>query len=733
MIRVSDETLDSFIALRRKALNREYGSAAWRTWPAFERGPLRAAGHGKALHAAAGEKRTMDCLIIAARRRAYARRGACRGRRPLLGLCQRRRRRGPRPFRGRARPGLLRLPRTIRRVRGRRRLLKSRVALAGPAGAELRCGGPRRAPPFRTRPPKPCAPAPPRRGNDRPDTGGVRMDFSALVARQRAYFESGATRGADFRLAALKSLREALVKNEALIFDALKADLNKAPMESYMCENGLVLEEIRFHLKHLRHWMKERRVPTPLAQFHASSFVSPEPYGVALILSPWNYPIQLCLSPLVGAISAGNNCAVVKPSAYAPATSAAIAKVLGRRSRRNTSPWSRRPRPEQRPAGGKVRLYFHRLRRRRQGGDGGRRPTPHSRDAGTGRQKPGHRRCDGEYPARRPAALPLARYRNAIQTCVEPDISSSTSPSSGSFVEAFRAALERVSHRRLLRTCPPSSPKSTTAASAACWRGKDHPRRWAMTTRAASSRPTLLADISRFSHHAGGRFFGPILPMLPYESLDEASPSCVPAPARWPSTSSRPAGRRNGGCWTVVLSAAALAMPSSPHLAHASQRRGRFRRGRLPRTESFDTFTYGRHRERSPGWDLPTAATTPAAGKLKLIRFMVEFQLLPPRRARARDFFRVYGIWGLTGLSPCLILYTNKLQACHPELFIDSKGGGAHLRADLQAGARADRLRRPERGQAFAVHRALARTCASASSPWPRLRPGFCRPAISTP
>ena len=120
------------------------------------------------------------------------------------------------------------------------------------------------------------------------------MDFSALVARQRAYFESGATRGADFRLSALKSLREALVKNEALIFEALRADLNKAPMESYMCENGLVLEEIRFHVKHLRRWMKERRVPTPLAQFHARSFVSPEPYGVALILSPWNYPIQLC-------------------------------------------------------------------------------------------------------------------------------------------------------------------------------------------------------------------------------------------------------------------------------------------------------------------------------------------------------------------------------------------------------------------------------------------------------
>ncbi len=166
------------------------------------------------------------------------------------------------------------------------------------------------------------------------------MDFSELVARQRAYFESGATRAADFRLQALEKLRTALIRNEGVIFDALKADLNKAPIESYMCENGLVLEEIRFHQKHLRRWMKNRRVRTPLAQFHARSFIAPEPYGVALILSPWNYPIQLCLSPLVGAIS-GGNCVVVKPSAYAPQTSAAIAACWGKPSRRSTSPWSR--------------------------------------------------------------------------------------------------------------------------------------------------------------------------------------------------------------------------------------------------------------------------------------------------------------------------------------------------------------------------------------------------------
>ena len=124
------------------------------------------------------------------------------------------------------------------------------------------------------------------------------MNFTDLVQSQRAYFESGATRPAQFRLNALDALRNALIQNEGALFDALRKDLNKAPMESYMCENGIVLEEIRFHKRHLRRWMKERRVRTPLAQFHARSFVSPEPYGVALLLSPWNYPVQLCLAPL---------------------------------------------------------------------------------------------------------------------------------------------------------------------------------------------------------------------------------------------------------------------------------------------------------------------------------------------------------------------------------------------------------------------------------------------------
>ena len=152
-------------------------------------------------------------------------------------------------------------------------------------------------------------------------------NIAAMTAKQREFFGAGATRPVEFRMKALKSLREALIQNEALIFDALDKDLGKRPMETYMCESGMVLDEISYHLKHLKGWARDKPAKTPMAQFHAKSFVSPEPYGLALVMTPWNYPVQLCLSPVVGAISAGN-CVVVKPSAYAPASSRAVTKII---------------------------------------------------------------------------------------------------------------------------------------------------------------------------------------------------------------------------------------------------------------------------------------------------------------------------------------------------------------------------------------------------------------------
>ena len=153
------------------------------------------------------------------------------------------------------------------------------------------------------------------------------MDIHEIVESEKHFFRTGVTRGVDFRIDMLKKFRKAIIENDELISAALKADLNKQPFESYMCETGLLLEEINFHIKRLKKWSKTRRVKSGIGQLPGKSYVCPEPYGVVLIMAPWNYPVQLCLLPLVGAISAGN-CAVVKPSAYAPESSRVISKLI---------------------------------------------------------------------------------------------------------------------------------------------------------------------------------------------------------------------------------------------------------------------------------------------------------------------------------------------------------------------------------------------------------------------
>ena len=153
------------------------------------------------------------------------------------------------------------------------------------------------------------------------------MDIHEIVESEKHFFRTGVTRGVDFRIDMLKKFRKAIIENDELISAALKADLNKQPFESYMCETGLLLEEINFHIKRLKKWSKTRRVKSGIGQLPGKSYICPEPYGVVLIMAPWNYPVQLCLMPLVGTISAGN-CAVVKPSAYAPESSRVISKLI---------------------------------------------------------------------------------------------------------------------------------------------------------------------------------------------------------------------------------------------------------------------------------------------------------------------------------------------------------------------------------------------------------------------
>ena len=147
------------------------------------------------------------------------------------------------------------------------------------------------------------------------------------ISTQRDFFATGATLPLSFRLKQLEQLKLALKRHEQDLYTALKADLGKSRMESYMCEIGLTLSELTWMQKHLPKLMRCKTVPTPLAHFAAKSFQSPSPYGTVLIMSPWNYPFLLTIDPLVDAIAAGNT-AVIKPSAYSPATTTLIQTLV---------------------------------------------------------------------------------------------------------------------------------------------------------------------------------------------------------------------------------------------------------------------------------------------------------------------------------------------------------------------------------------------------------------------
>ena len=152
-------------------------------------------------------------------------------------------------------------------------------------------------------------------------------DIKEILDCQKAYFKTGATRSIAARESALESLKNKIRSMEYEILEALKQDLGKSAPEGYMSEVGMVLEEISYMQKHLKGLAKEKRVKTPLVQFHSKSYVKPCPYGTVLIMSPWNYPFLLTMAPLVDALAAGNT-AILKPGNASAHTSRIMARLV---------------------------------------------------------------------------------------------------------------------------------------------------------------------------------------------------------------------------------------------------------------------------------------------------------------------------------------------------------------------------------------------------------------------
>lgn len=153
------------------------------------------------------------------------------------------------------------------------------------------------------------------------------MNFAQRVALHKSYFSSNATRDVQWRKHQLKQIKKLVCENEAAFISALKQDLGKPALETWMAEISYIAGEVDYVLKQINKWSKKRKVRTPIVAQPSRSFIQPEPQGTILIMGAWNYPIQLVLAPLIAIIAAGN-CAVVKPSELSPATSSLLAKLV---------------------------------------------------------------------------------------------------------------------------------------------------------------------------------------------------------------------------------------------------------------------------------------------------------------------------------------------------------------------------------------------------------------------
>lgn len=348
------------------------------------------------------------------------------------------------------------------------------------------------------------------------------MNISALVQEQQTYFRSGATLPPAQRRKALQALLAELDRREPQLLQALKQDLNKAPFEGYMTELGMIKEELHFHLRHLDGWCKPRRVPTPISQFPARSIRQPEPYGVTLVMAPWNYPLQLSLVPMIGALSAGN-CVILKPSAYAPACSQALAELIAACLPRELVAVVEGGRAENQalleqpfdfifftgsPAVGRHVMEM-----------AARNLTPVVLELGG--KSPVIVTADADLPlaARR---IAFGKLLNAGQTCVAPDYVLVDRQVKDRLCSLLQEAvigflgetpLDHPDYPRIINEKHFHRLEGLLSGGRILWGGQQKDGRIA---------PTLMDEIAPGAAVMEEEIFGPILPILPYDTLEEA-------------------------------------------------------------------------------------------------------------------------------------------------------------------------------------------------------------------
>jgi aldehyde dehydrogenase (NAD+) len=450
--------------------------------------------------------------------------------------------------------------------------------------------------------------------------------FAELAKRRRerakSFFESGAARPLEFRLAALARLEEAIVRETDAILAALAADLGKPGLEAWLAEVHFVLSEIRLFRRRLRRWARPRRVGNPFFVLPARSEVRREPYGVVLVAAPWNYPFQLSLSPLVAAV-AGGNAVVLKPSELAPATAAVLEKILGECfDPGHVEVVTGGPEAGAALLGQPFDLFFY---------TGGERVGRLYAEAAARHLAPAVLELGGKCPCLLAddadlgiavSRIVAAKWFNAGQTCVAPDFVLVPEARREEFVgrtldllrESYGDGRPRdlarivneAHYRRLLGLCDADARRI----------GEDDPETLLLA-------PRVLPGVGWDHPAMGEEVFGPLLPVVGYEDLDEAlarlrerpDPLALYAFSRRPATLERIAAALRSGsvCYNdCVKQAINLAMPFGGVGASGI--------GRYRGEAGFEAFTWTRAVTRRYGVRDPFLSLPPYGEKLAAFR-----------------------------------------------------------------------------------------------------------------
>lgn len=450
------------------------------------------------------------------------------------------------------------------------------------------------------------------------------------LEQMRHYFDAGHTMPYSFRVQQLKALRNALLKYQGEIEQALFADLGKSAEEAWITETGFVLQEIRFALKHLKKWMRPEKVSTNLVNLPSSSRIHREPLGVVLIIAPWNYPLQLALSPLVGAIAAGN-CVVVKPGETAYHTSALLQKIVEETFDQNHVAFMPGIGHEVLPPLLKEFRFDHIFY------TGGERAGREIYKMAAEKLVPvtlelgGKSPCVVEADANLPVTanrIVVAKFSNAGQMCVAPDYLLVHESIEANFTKQLVDTLKKfygdkpVGDYHLGKVIDRKHFERLTAmlegANVVHGGGTDAEKLFI--------EPTLISNPGLNTAIMREEIFGPLLPIIPFKNFEEAKAIIDRHPnplAFYVFTESTTRADKwmeqtafGGGCVNNV--SWHLANPKLPFGGRGSSGMGRYH-GKY----SFDTFSHSKSILRTPTWLDPAMRYPPFKGKLSLFKKLI--------------------------------------------------------------------------------------------------------------